>query len=510
VTKNQAQNAANEHQPAGKQPGKIKHVVQLMLENRSFDQMLGFLYTDADNKSPAGDAYNGLTGSEFNLDAAGNKVTVFRIVDGTMPHPYLMPKSNPREGFEATNLQIYGVDPVPKGTKATMGGFVASFTSAIAYDQGRHEPDALPETKPSDIMGMYDPKMLPVMSALAKGFAVCDRWFSSVPTETFPNRAFACTGTSLGHLKDDFKLLNTPSIFGRLSDAGLDWAAFGYASEPYIRTDYPDTRAADRSKFGQFSDFQQRCKSGTLPAYTFLEPSWGTSGNSQHPVGDVALGEKLIYDVYQALRANADTWNGTLLIITYDEHGGNYDHVIPPGTATPPDDHLGDIDHFDFKRFGVRVPALLVSPWVKKGSVFRAGAGTEIDHTTVLATLRALWPTIKPLAKRDAAAPNLLSALTEAKPRADDPLAEPKVTPPSTGTPVPNANRPSKVQKLQAAKVASLHVPNEHGTFDHDQPDLKTSNEVAEYIRDRTAAWENHAARRRRHLQGRSEENEGK
>jgi len=499
MAKNHARHAAGEPRRAANQPSKIKHVVQLMLENRSFDQMLGFLYTDARNKSPAGDAYDGLTGSEFNLDAAGNKVTVFRIDEQTL-HPYLMPKSNPREGFEPTNLQIYGADPVPKGTKATMSGFVVSFTNAIAYDQGRHESDALPETKPSDIMGMYDPKMLPVMSGLAKGFAVCDRWFSSVPTETFPNRAFACTGTSLGHLKDDFKILNTPSIFGRLADAGLDWAAFGYASEPYIRIDYPDTRASDSSKFGQFSDFQQRCKTGTLPAYTFLEPSWGLSGNSQHPVCDVALGEKLIYDVYQALRTSAETWNSTLLIVTYDEHGGNYDHVIPPETATPPDDHLGDIDHFDFKRFGVRVPALLVSPWVKKGSVFRAGAGNEIDHTAVLATLRALWPAIKPLSKRDEAAPSLLGALTGAEPRTDDPLAG--VTPPSAGAPVPNANRPSKLQKLQATRVASLHVPNEHGTFDHDQPDLKTSNEVAEYIRDRTAAWENHAARRRRHLQG--------
>jgi phospholipase C len=496
MAQSHAQHAANG--PQGSQPAKIKHVVQLMLENRSFDQMLGFLYTDNGNKSNAGDAYDGLTGNEFNLDSARNKVTVFRV-DAQTQNPYLMPKSNPREGFEATNLQIYGVDPVPQGQPATMAGFVVSFTNAIAYDQGRHEPDALPETRPSDIMGMYDPKMLPVMSGLAKGFAVCDRWFSSVPTETFPNRAFACTGTSLGHLKDDFKILNTPSIFGRMSDAGLDWAAFGYASEPYIRTDYPDTRAADRDKFGHFADFQQRCEAGTLPAYTFLEPSWGHSGNSQHPVSDVALGEKLIYDVYQAVRSNPNTWNSTLLIVTYDEHGGNYDHVSPPETATPPDDHLGDIDHFDFKRFGVRIPALLISPWVKKGSVFRAEAGTEIDHTAVLATLRALWPAIKPLSKRDEAAPSLLGALTEAAARADDPLAN--VTPPSAGTPVPNANRPSKLQKLQAAKVASLHVPNEHGTFDHDQPDLKTSNEVSEYIRDRTAAWENHATRRRQHLQ---------
>ncbi|HTR87731.1 MAG TPA: alkaline phosphatase family protein [Reyranella sp.] len=475
----------------------IKYIVQLMLENRSFDQMLGYLYTNANppNRSPAGDPYDGLTGQEFNLDSSGNKVPVFPI-GKTHTHPYLMPGCDPREGFQATNLQLFGVDPVPPGAKATNGGFVVNFENAIAYDQGRHEPDALPGTKPSDIMGMYDPSMLPVMSALARSYAVCDAWFSSAPTETYPNRAFALAGTSLGHLKDDFKILNTPSIFGRMSDAGLDWAAYGYNSYPYVRTDYPDTKAADQSKFGHFSDFQQRAKAGTLPAFTFLEPGWGPTGNSQHPVTDVSLGEKLIFDVYKALQTGAG-WKNTLLIINYDEHGGNYDHVAPPTNATPPDNFRGDVDHlnFDFTRFGVRVPALLISPLIKAGTVFRARSGV-IDHTSVLRTLQLRWPQIKPLGKRDAAAPGLGDVLTLAQPRTDDPLGS--TTPPSSGEPVPNANRPSKLQKMQAAKVASLPVPNEHGTYDHDQPDLKTSNEAAEYIRDRTAAWADHSARRRR------------
>ena len=477
----------------------INHIVQLMLENRSFDQMLGFLYTDENppNRSPNGDPYDGLDGTEYNLDSSGNKVTVFRI-DKIHPHPYLMPGCDPREGFPATNLQLFGVDPPPPNASTTNGGFVVNFENAIAYDMGRHEPDALPGTKPSDIMGMYDPSMLPVMSALARGFAVCDAWFSSVPTETFPNRAFACTGTSLGHLKDDFKVLNTPSIFGRLSDAGLDWAAFGYNAYPYVRTDYPDTKAADRSKFGQFRDFQQRAKAGTLPAYSFLEPGWGPTGNSQHPVTDVSLGEKLIYDVYQTLR-NGPRWANTLLLITYDEHGGNYDHVAPPTNAIPPDDFRGDVDNlnFDFTRFGVRVPALLISPLIKPGTVFRAARGV-IDHTSVLATLRDRWRTIKPLGKRDAAAPSLGDVLTLRAARTDDPLAN--ITPPSSGEMVPNANRPSKLQKMQAVKVAALPIRNDHGTFDHDPPDLKTTNEVSEYIRDRTAAWEDQIARRKKFL----------
>jgi phospholipase C len=479
----------------------IKYVVQLMLENRSFDQMLGFLYADSQppNQSPAGHPYDGLTGQESNVDSAGNKMRVFRI-DRNHPNAYLMPGCNPKEGFEATNLQLFGVDHPAANAQPTNGGFVISFERAIAQDQGRPRPEAVPGTKPSDIMGMYDPSMLPVMSALAREFAVCDAWFSSAPTETYPNRAFACTGTSLGHLKDDFKFLNTPSIFGRLSDAGLDWAAYGYNSKPFIRTDYPDTKSADPGKFGIFSDFQQRAKAGTLPAYTFLEPAWGGTGNSQHPITDVALGEKLILDVYRALQTGAG-WNQTLLLITYDEHGGNYDHVAPPHTATAPDQFRGDVDHldFDFTRFGVRVPAVLVSPLIERGTVFRASQGV-IDHTSVLATLRERWPAIKSLGKRDAAAPSLGDVLTLKAPRQGDPLAN--VTAPSSSRVMPNANQATKLQMLQAAKVANLQVRNEHGTFDHDQPDLKNANEVAEYIRDRTAAWEDQTNRRRKALTG--------
>lgn len=481
------------------QLAKIEHVVLLMLENRSFDQMLGFLYTDSvpKNQSPSGDPFDGLTGEEFNLDSAGNKHSVFRITKES-PHPYLMPGCDPREGFEATNLQLFGSTSIRPGTKANNGGFVVSFENAISYDQGRKEPDALPDTKPGDIMGIYDPSTLPVMTALARKYAVCDSWFASVPTETFPNRAFACTGTSLGHLKDDFKILNTPSIFGRMSDAGLSWAAFGYNGYPYVRTDYPDTKAADRSHFGHYSDFFNQAKNDTLPAFTFLEPSWGASGNSQHPNYDVSLGEKLIYDIYQGLRASP-AWPSTLLIITYDEHGGGYDHVPPPDNATPPDQFTGDVDHldFDFKRFGVRVPALLISPLIKEGSVFRSKKGT-IDHTSVIRTLRERWPTIRSLTKRDAAAPSLGDVLTLTKARDDNALAG--ITAPSPATYVPKANRPSKLQKLQAAKVANLPIPNEHGTYDHEMPDLTTSNQAAEYIRDRTAAWQDHVERRRAEL----------
>lgn len=182
------------------QLSKIKHVVQLMLENRSFDQMLGYLYFNDGNKSPkTGQAYEGLTGNEFNLDDTGQQVKVYPIT-AAAPHPYFMPGADPGEGLQNTNYQLFsGFDPKPGATPKN-DGFVVNFKAAIASDLAHHYNDTLPGTDPSEVMGMYSPEMLPVMSALAKGFAVCDQWFCAAPTQTIPNRAFAGAATSQGHL----------------------------------------------------------------------------------------------------------------------------------------------------------------------------------------------------------------------------------------------------------------------------------------------------------------------
>ena len=366
----------------------IQHIVQLMLENRSFDQMLGFLYEN--KKTPAGVDFEGLTGRESNPDEAGREVQVFKI-DHSFAHPYLMPGADPGEGFLNTNYQLFRTDDPAAGATPTNDGFVINFKAAIASDHSKHYKDSLPGTKPSDIMGVYTPEMLPIMSRLAKGFAVCDHWFASVPTQTIPNRAFAAAATSLGHLDNHVKVFTCPSIFGRLSDKDIDWGIYGYNRDPLTRLDFPDTQHADESHFGHFRDFRERASSGQLPAYTFLEPSFGAGGNSQHPNYDVALGEQLLHDVYYALR-NSPNWDDTLLVITYDEHGGNFDHVPPPWGAVPPDDSAGEWS-FDFTRFGVRIPALLISPRIEAGTVFRSTSGT-IDHTSVLKTIEVRWESL--------------------------------------------------------------------------------------------------------------------
>ncbi len=468
----------------------IKHIVQLMLENRSFDQMLGFLYTANGNRSPTNQPYEGLTGNETNPDDAGRAIQVFKI-DSSASHPYLMPGADPGEGFLNTNYQLFSTDDPAPGAAPTNQGFVINFKAAIQSDLAKGYKDTLPGTLPSDIMGMYSPEMLPIMSGLARGFAVCDQWFSSAPTQTIPNRAFAAAGTSQGHLDNHVKVFTCPSIFGQLSDANIDWAIYGYNRAPLTRMDFPDTLHADKSHFGHFRDFQARCQNGTLPAYTFLEPSFGASGNSQHPNYNVALGEQLIHDTYYAVR-NGPGWNDTLLLITYDEHGGNYDHFPPPSGAVPPDNSVGEFG-FDFTRFGVRIPALLISPRIPAGTVFRAKRGT-IDHTSVLKTIELRFG-LEPLTERDKAAPDIGDVLTLAMPRTDDPLQ---------GVPIPVADvahpdqaKPSLLEEIHADKVALLPLRNDQGSYDrHDPPDLSTSAEIGDYIQGRMADWTLHLERK--------------
>jgi phospholipase C len=467
----------------GNQLSAIQHVVHLMLENRSFDHMLGFLYADSGNVSPSGAAFEGLTGTESNPDNNGNSVAVYKI-NLTDPGAYFMPGADPGEGYANTNSQLFGSGTAPAPPVATNHGFVTNFDATIAWDQ-RAGRSVQPGTAASGIMGMFTPQALPVMSALARGFAVCDHWYSSVPTETFPNRAFACAATSQGHMNDGTASYTVPSIFGLLTAHNVSWKIYGYNAEPLTRKNFPDTTNAPDSNFGMFTDLTADAKGGTLPAYSFLEPSWGSAGNSQHPNYDVALGEQLIHDVYYTLRAGPG-WNQTLLIISYDEHGGCYDHVPPPSGAVPPDDSPGEFG-FGFTRFGVRVPALLISPLIAPGTVFRVPVGTmPLDHTSVLKTVETRWG-LPALTRRDAAAPDVGDALTLATPRTDDPLAG--VTVPASSGANPAAAEVSHIQQIDAQLTAQLPVPNEQLQTAPLLNAMRTPADYDNYTQVRTDTW---------------------
>jgi phospholipase C len=463
---------------SGNQLQAIQHIVHLMLENRSFDHMLGFLY-------PYGPGFEGLTGDETNPDTSQNPVKVFPINPGDQG-AYFMPGADPGEGYANTNSQLFGSGKAPVPPVATNKGFVTNFDATIPWDQkaGR---SAQAGTTASSIMGIFTPQALPILSGLAKGFAVCDHWFSSVPTETFPNRAFACAATSQGHMNDGTASYTVQSIFGLMSEHNQTWKIYGYDKEPMTRNNFQDTVKAPDTNFGRFSDFVNDAKQGQLAQYSFLEPSWGSSGNSQHPNYDVSLGEKYIHDVYYALR-NGPGWDQTLLFITYDEHGGCYDHVPPPSGAVPPDDSLGEFG-FDFTRFGVRVPAVLVSPLIQAGTVFRVPADSmPLDHTSVLKTIETRWE-LPALTRRDAAAPDVGDVLTleTARPADDDPLQG--VPLPQSSGPNPAADEVSHIQQVDAQLTAQLPVPNEQLRSAPALHGLQTPEDYDNFTRSRTAAW---------------------
>ena len=459
------------------QLGSIEHIVVLMLENRSLDHMLGFLYAGSGNVSLTGQPFGGLTGHEANPDQSGQPVTVYDI-DPAGSDVYFMPGANPGEGYANTNLQLFSQSTPPDPAIATNRGFVTDIASTLAGADA-NEP-VLAGTVATDIMGMFTPDLLPILSGLAHGYAVCDQWFSSVPTMTLPNHAFLHAGTSLGHMDDASVTLDTQSIFGLLSEHSLNWSIYGYNLPPLTRLDFSDTKAAADSHFGLFKDFQAAAAGGSLPPYVFLEPSWGSSGNSQHPNYDVALGEQLIHDVYYAVR-NSPAWDQTLLIVVYDEHGGCYDHVAPPIGAVPPDKSAGQFG-FDFTRFGVRVPAVLVSPLIAAGTVFRPAGAVPQDHTSVLKTIETRWQ-LPSLTARDAAAPDVGDVLTLARPRTDDPLAGVKV--PQSKAPNPAGGTPSHLQQVYADLVATLPVSGTGPPRDG----LITERDYDEYIGRRVAAW---------------------
>jgi phospholipase C len=227
-----------------------------------------------------------------------------------------------------------------------------------------------------------------------------------------------------------------------------------------------------------FTDFQQAAAAGTLPAFSFLEPSWSATGNSQHPNYDVALGEQLIHDVYEALRSGPG-WASTLFVLTYDEHGGCYDHVAPPWGATPPDTTTVGEDNFGFDRFGPRVPTVLISPLIEAGTVFHAPSdGPPFDHTSVLKTIEQRW-NLPALTARDAAAPSVADVLTLTEPRLVDVLAG--VVVPKSGSAGPSAGIPSHLQKVQAELIAQ-RLPADQRAEAVSLPKLDTDNAYAQFI----------------------------
>jgi phospholipase C len=376
---------------------KIDHIVVLMLENRSFDCLLGKLY----DKSAT---FDGLSGSEQNPDDQGAPISIWNS-PGTDETTMRIPNPDPGELWTDINTQLFGNPAPPRsGQIPTMGGFVRNYLAqgplnlAEAYD-------------PKQVMHYFMPDQVPVLSALAKQFAVCDGWFASAPCQTWPNRWFVHAATADRQENNNpLHLFEVMTIFNRLEEAGVDdWKIYFH--------DFAQSHTLLQlfflgSHFHSYREFQVDCQSNTLPAYSFIEPQYfadfGHPENDQHPPSVVTLGEQLIADVYNCLRVSR-AWRKSLLVITYDEHGGCYDHVPPPAAIQPEQPITNQT--FAFDRCGVRVPTVIVSPYVAPNTIFGRSSGVPFDHTSILATVRKRFGT-QPLTPRDSAAPDLDSVLS--------------------------------------------------------------------------------------------------
>lgn len=389
----------------------LQHVVVLMMENRSFDHMLGALKA----KNPAVD---GLAGTETNPDSTGVPVTV----SPTAAYQSQL-DPDPDHHFAAADLQIFGGVTTAQNPnrKPNMQGFVKSYFNQQNNLNHSHL-----------IMNYFSADKLPVLTTLATQFAIFNRWFSSIPGPTLCNRAFAHYGTSFGQVGMDVFYWNKKykSIYERLDAAGHSTRLY-YFDEASSSLEVINLLQNQPSLFGTFQDFKDACAKNKLPEYCFIEPNYTDHDDpngggeliacDQHPDHDVRAGEQFIATVYNAIRTNPNLWPYTAMLIVYDEHGGTYDHVPPPActpdgfVAQPSDTKTPDPFHFD--RLGVRVPAVLISPWISPGTVINE----VFEHASIPATATDYFiGAYAERSPREVEANTFLGYLNQSKIRADD------------------------------------------------------------------------------------------
>ncbi|HMQ69779.1 MAG TPA: alkaline phosphatase family protein [Ignavibacteria bacterium] len=457
--------------PVPDKPG-FDHLVVLMFENRSFDNLLGYLYPKGN--VPDGQTFNGLADGDYSNPSPDGTVEA-HIYKGSTDFIMRSPDPDPGEEYPHVNTQLFGtVDPPgneylefgkmsapynapPPGTEPKMIGFVKDYINNFVATRGRQPVQKEYEV----IMGSFSPEMLPVTSTLAKNFAVYDAWYCAVPSQTFCNRSFFNASTSSGFVTNDggpdgylkWEKNTAPTIFNRLEEAGISWAVYFDESQIVSLTGFiniPALRPFWKTRFFGMKKFHEHAAAGKLPAYAFIEPRLIYNHNDMHPpvasfkfkddtgkeveVGaedDVRAGEKLLHEVYSSIR-NSSSHSGsnamnTMLLVTFDEHGGTYDHVKPP-EAIPPGPVNNPEMGFEFDRLGLRVPAIAISAWTKRGTVIN----DEMHHAAAIASLCRKYK-LKPLTKRDENARDLSGALNLNEPRQpwDWPETTPQYVPPN-------------------------------------------------------------------------------
>ena len=451
----------------------ISHFVVLMLENRSFDHIFGLRpgvngIVDKTKKSK----FSNPNPKGGNIAATGDAAFAIPTKNGLGPFHNVVD----------VNEQLFGMkSPGPRATP-TMKGFVQSYSEALNNDtRGNFTTDDL-----AVVMKSFNLGALPTVTALADNFVLCDAWFSEVPGPTHPNRLYMHAGTSQGFAHNVFQRpFDCVTIYELLQRNQKTWATYDLDLNEVKHF----TRIANQTEnFRHFSpNFQQDVETGKLPNYSFVIPRFSsthhTESNDEHAPHDIRWGEHLIADVYEALRANDALWNNSVLIVTYDEHGGFFDHVAPPKAPRPdnfvsprPDDNFRGHapPTFAFDRLGLRVPTLIASPWVGEGVVVH----DQLQHTSILRTVREQFNINQALSKREASAPSLATIFDQKELRDKTPmkLARPQLS--TLPSPEHHANPgnqwPDDLQREMLAGAIRATRPS-HPEDDETPPDIPTT-----------------------------------
>lgn len=450
----------------------ITHVFVVMLENHSFDNIFAFSGINGINAATTSDSnsYNGVA------------------YDVQQSAPLSMP-TDPGHEFLDVLEQLAG----PGATYPPGGPYPAINNSGFAANYATSTTEGPPAPPPArdigDIMACFaTPTQLPVMQQLAQTFAICDQWYSSLPGPTWPNRFFLHGASSSGlddspssaqmaewELPGEGFRYPKGSIYDALRAAGIPYRFYiDSTGAPLYRSLYSDDPQAGSAlgavaqvsslsgvtllDINSLSSFAADLQNPYPYPYTFIEPHYGdvtsgtyAGGSSQHPMDDVYGGEHLLASVYAAIR-NSPYWETSLLIITYDEHGGLYDHQPPPSAPAPGDnpDYGYNKHGFNFEQYGVRVPAVVVSPLIS-GQI----DDTPYDHTSVLVTLEKLFG-LQPLTGRDGAkTTNDVLHLLSDTPRLDCPT--------SLVSPAPPVRRAQVVMTAEEHARRDAHPLPSHG-----------------------------------------------
>jgi phospholipase C len=389
------------------------HVMVLMLENRSFDHIFGL------SGIPG---IEGLRGDEFNLLDPSNPASEKFVVRRGGNYS-VATGDGPGHSLADTNTQLFGVRDLPTPPPAARNsGFVKAYAHNF-FNKVHRQPTS---TELQEVMCCFQPEQLPVISTLAKSFVLCDRWHASVPGPTMPNRAYLHAATSQGWAwNHNFQVdMTAKTIYESLEEAGKTWRVYYHDLNEVMQL-YQKVKRSPKTMVPFADSFAADVDAGDVANYTVIIPCFlgkhGSPVNSMHAPKDIRPGEKLIADIYGALRMNKAIWESTLFIVVFDEHGGYYDHVAPPSAVNPDGKNsvpTPDPSHphaepfptpFDFARLGLRVPAILISPWLP------ATVDHDLyEHASVAATLKEVFGLHDFLTKRDRAAGRFSKWFTKA------------------------------------------------------------------------------------------------